>query len=95
MSRRRYLIAYDISDPKRLRRVIKVMEAYGQRLQYSVFLCDLSGMEFTRWNRDVLEVVHLGEDSVVTIDLGSVEAAAEVRTLGRPRTLPSTGPTIV
>lgn len=95
MSRRRYLIAYDISDPKRLRRVIKVMEAYGQRLQYSVFLCDLSGLERTRWNQDVIDVVHLGEDSVISIDLGPAESAAPVETLGRSRTLPSTGPTIV
>ena len=45
MARRRFLIAYDISDPKRLRRVCKTMEEYGDRLQYSVFICDLSRAE--------------------------------------------------
>src|SRR4051794_37111107 len=54
VARRRYLMAYDFSDPKRLRRVCKVMEAYGERLQYSVFLCDLSDMELTRWKFDML-----------------------------------------
>lgn len=95
MSRRRHLIAYDISDPKRLRRVIKIMEGYGQRLQYSVFLCDLSGVEYVRWQRDILSVVHLHEDSVVTVDLGALPNSTPVRTLGRPRSLPEPGATIV
>ena len=38
MARRRFLIAYDICDPKRLRQVCKTMEEYGERLQYSVFI---------------------------------------------------------
>ena len=38
MTRRRYLLAYDIADPKRLRRVCSLMEDHGERLQYSVFL---------------------------------------------------------
>lgn len=95
MARRRYLIAYDISDPMRLRRVIKVMESYGQRLQYSVFLCDLSGTELVAWRSDILQEVRLTEDSVVRIDLGAVGASATVEVIGTPRRLPSTGPTIV
>lgn len=95
MARRRYLIAYDIADPKRLRRVIKIMESYGERLQYSVFLCDLSGLELSHWESDVLDVIHLGQDSVVTIDLGQVGATAKVRTLGAPRTMPSSGPLVI
>lgn len=95
MARRRYLIAYDIADSKRLRRVIKVMEAYGQRLQYSVFLCDLSGMELIGWRSELLKVVNPREDSVVTIDLGRQGASAEIQMLGTPRALPASGPTIV
>ena len=37
-----YLVAYDISDDKRLREVAKLMEAYGKRVQRSVFECSLS-----------------------------------------------------
>jgi CRISPR-associated protein Cas2 len=95
MARRRYLIAYDICDPTRLRRVIKVMEGYGERLQYSVFLCDLSGMELQSWKEDILAVMSLGKDSVVRLDLGEVNAAVPVHVLGRSRRLPTTGPTIV
>ena len=95
MARHRYLIAYDIADPRRLRQVIKVMEAYGQRLQYSVFLCDLTGLEVTRWRTEILDIVDTHEDSIVTIDLGPTTRAAEITVLGVPRTLPRSGPTIV
>lgn len=95
MARRRYLIAYDISEPKRLRRVIKVMEGYGERLQYSVFLCDLSASEELSWRGEILDVVNLAEDSVVRIDLGPTSAPTPIAVLGTPRNLPQSGPTIV
>ena len=37
-----FLVAYDISSPKRLRKVAKLMELYGTRVQRSVFECQLS-----------------------------------------------------
>ncbi len=95
MARRRYLIAYDISDPKRLRRTIKIMKAYGERLQYSVFLCDLSPAELISWRQEVSRVVRTDEDSVVTIDLGPLGASAPIGVLGTPRHLPPRGATIV
>lgn len=95
MARRRHLIAYDIADPRRLRRVIKIMESYGERLQYSVFLCDLSGIELARWHAEILDVVRQSEDSVVRIDLGLLHAAPRIHVIGTPRTLPASGPTIV
>ena len=95
MARRRYLIAYDISDPKRLRQVCKVMEAYGQRLQYSVFLCDLSGAELTSWRAEILPVMAVSADSVVKIDMGDCAAPAPVEVIGTRRRLPHSGPTIV
>lgn len=33
-----YLFAYDISDPKRLARVARILEKEARRVQYSVFL---------------------------------------------------------
>lgn len=95
MSRRRLLIAYDISDPKRLRRVLKVMEAYGTRLQYSVFLCDLTRAETLSWRSDILDVIELDKDSVVRIDLGPSSSPAAVDVLGLPRNLPKQGVHIV
>lgn len=95
MSRRRYLIAYDICEDRRLRRVIKIMEAYGQRLQYSVFLCDLSAIELVQWRSAIVPTINASEDSVVCIDLGAMGASAPMTMLGRSRRLPASGPTIV
>jgi CRISPR-associated protein Cas2 len=95
VARRRYLIAYDIAEPVRLRRICRLMEDHGERLQYSVFLCDLTVAERAELEIAVTEVMDLNDDSVVQIDLGPVEVAAPVRSLGRPRRLPTTGPRIV
>lgn len=37
-----YVISYDISNNKRRRKVARLMENYGTRVQYSVFECRLS-----------------------------------------------------
>lgn len=94
MARRRYLIAYDIANPARLRTVIKLMEDYGTRLQYSVFLCDLSGVELFEWRGLISSLIELRADSVVIIDLGPVGATA-IEVLGVPRAFPQQGPTII
>lgn len=72
MSQRRYLLAYDISDPYRLRQVAKVALGFGDRLQYSVFVCEL-----TRSSRiNLLSALHgvadFRVDRVILIDLGPV-----------------------
>lgn len=37
MSRRCYLISYDIADDKHRLKVMHLLEGYGERVQYSVF----------------------------------------------------------
>lgn len=39
-----FLVSYDIADPKRLRRVCRLLEGAGTREQYSVFLCNMGSM---------------------------------------------------
>lgn len=95
MSRRRYLIAYDIAEPARLRRTCSAMEGNGTRLQHSVFLCDMSRGELVVLERQLLTIIDTTEDSVVRIDLGPVRACARLHCLGRPRAVPQTGPQIV
>lgn len=95
MARRRYLVAYDIADPVRLRRICTLMEDHGDRLQYSVFLCDLSTAERAEMESAVTAVMNLAEDSVVEIDLGPIARPAVIRTLGKRRRMPDSGPQIV
>lgn len=93
--RRRYIVAYDIRDEVRLRQVYGVVRSFGSRLQYSVFLCDLSVAERAELEAAVVELMHLMEDSFVQIDLGPASAASPIRSLGRAQRLPDTGPQIV
>ncbi|MFQ5456201.1 MAG: CRISPR-associated endonuclease Cas2 [Nitrospirota bacterium] len=37
-----YLVCYDITRPKRLRKVFKLMKGTGIHIQYSVFHCSLT-----------------------------------------------------
>lgn len=71
------------------------MESFGQRLQYSVFVCDLSLAEMTNLQARVLDIMQLGEDSVMHVDLGPTTACADVRFIGRRRPLPDGGPLVV
>ena len=68
--RRRYLVSYDISDPKRLRRVHKAMKAYGWPMHYSVFISDLDSIELIDLKMELGEAIHHGEDTIAFIDLG-------------------------
>ena len=94
MSRRRFLIAYDIADPKRLREICKITESYGERLQYSVFVCDLSSTELLHAKTDMASEMLMSEDSVVIVDLGET-THARFEFMGRRRPLPRTGTRIV
>jgi len=94
MARRRYLIAYDIREPSRLRQVCKTMEEYGERLQYSVFICDLSRSELLHARSKVEHQMELGEDSVVIVDLGTTDDA-RFTFIGQRRPLPDMAPRVV
>ena len=74
--RRCYLVCYDIRDPKRLRRVHKLMKAYGEAWQYSVFYCALKAIDRVRLEAALREIVNLREDQIVIVDLGSNEQTA-------------------
>jgi CRISPR-associated protein Cas2 len=74
-------VAYDISSPSRLRKVAETMEAFGERLQYSVFLCDLNVSELTHLRRDLQAIMNRTADRVVIVHLGK-PGAVEIEVLG-------------
>lgn len=51
-----YLVCYDVRDDARLRKVAKVLEGYGQRIQYSVFRCRLTPREEERLRWELTRV---------------------------------------
>lgn len=70
MQRHRFLICYDIREPKRLRRVAKVCESYGRRLQFSVFETVLSSVMLAQLKAELETVVNHTSDQILYIDLG-------------------------
>lgn len=88
--RLRYLLTYDIRDPKRLRRVHKLAKAWGDPLQYSVFVCDLTKVELVEMRRHLIELMKLDEDSVSVFDLGPPDGRGLkcIEFIGTRRALP-------
>ena len=97
MARQRYLVGYDISEPKRLRNVHKVMCSYGDPIQYSVFVCDLDSVERVGMQQDLTGIIHNDEDSVLIVDLGPARTRGEecFTFMGVHPVLPSGEATIV
>jgi CRISPR-associated protein Cas2 len=65
-----YVISYDISVDRRRARVAKLLEGFGQRVQYSVFECDLTESQYAALKRKLQRVLKSDEgDSLRTYRL--------------------------
>lgn len=84
--RNSYLVCYDISDDRRLRRVFQIMRGWGDHLQLSVFECELNRADLARLAAELSEVIHHEEDQVLFVDLGPAEGRGDrvITALGRP-----------
>lgn len=69
MISKRYLVCYDICEPRRLRRVAKVLQSYGVRVQYSVFECRLSELQLAEAQRELMAIIEANEDQVLFVSL--------------------------
>ena len=58
------VVAYDIADKRRLRRVMKLMEDYGSRRQKSVFECELQERHFVELRSKISELIDPEDDRV-------------------------------
>jgi CRISPR-associated protein Cas2 len=78
-----YLVAYDISDKKRLRKVATVCEDFGYRKQYSVFLCRLSATDLVRLRSRLYDIINLEQDQVLFVPM-CAKCVNQIEALGRP-----------
>ncbi len=83
-----YLVCYDISDEKRLRKVFKAMRGFGDHLQYSVFECQLTPMDLARCRHELSGIIHHDEDQVLFVNLGPAEGRGDrvITALGKAYT---------
>lgn len=73
MNEHLYIVAYDITDPKRWRRVFRLMKGYGEWLQLSVFQCRLSRTRHAELIALLDGIIHHTHDHIVLMDLGPAE----------------------
>ena len=58
--RNRCVVCYDVADPPRRARTYRLMQGYGDPVQYSVFLCELSRMELAYMRRNLTDLLNMG-----------------------------------
>jgi CRISPR-associated protein Cas2 len=74
--RQTYIVAYDISDPKRLRKVFKTMKGYGEHVQLSVFRCELTHRQLVELRTHLGDIIHHDKDKVLFVDVGPEDGRA-------------------
>jgi len=67
----KYLVCYDIADPRRLSRVLRMMKGVGVHLQYSVFYCELTWPELADLKQKLAAEIKPDEDDVRVYPLPS------------------------
>ncbi len=70
------LVSYDVAmndeqGPRRLRRVAKICQDYGQRVQYSVFECLVDPAQWTVLRERLIKEINPNEDSLRFYFLGA------------------------
>ncbi len=78
---KKFLVCYDICNPKRLRKVHKAIRDWGTPIQYSVFLVELKPEELTTLTDTLNGFINVSEDKV---NFYHLEATNEGICLGLP-----------
>lgn len=60
----RYLVTYDIADPKRLGRLFRFMKKEGVPIQYSVFLVESTAGKMATLMMKIAKIIHKEADDV-------------------------------
>jgi CRISPR-associated protein Cas2 len=83
----RYLICYDVTDDPRRDKLAKVIQTYGDRIQYSVFLVDTKPAKLIRLRAAMHHVIDPAADSILICSLGPLadRGMRRIEFLGRQR----------
>ncbi|BCA79941.1 CRISPR-associated endonuclease Cas2 [Desulfuromonas sp. AOP6] len=93
------LVSYDVSTidrkgARRLRRIAKICQNHGQRVQYSVFECLVDPAQWTFLRQQLVEVIDEGQDSLRFYFLGA-NWQKRVEHIGAKQALDQEGPLII
>ncbi|MCY4484392.1 MAG: CRISPR-associated endonuclease Cas2 [Spirochaetaceae bacterium] len=80
-----YIVAYDIADPRRWRKVFKLMNGYGAWVQLSVFQCRMNRRRQAQLLARLDRLIDHKADHVVLVDVGVADTTnPRVTSLGKP-----------
>ncbi|MFZ4439900.1 MAG: CRISPR-associated endonuclease Cas2 [Syntrophales bacterium] len=93
------LVSYDVATtdsggPRRLHRVAKTCQNYGQRVQYSVFECIVDPAQWAVLRQKLMDEINPKEDSLRFYFLGS-NWKHRVEHIGAKKALDQEGPLII
>lgn len=93
------LVSYDVSTEtaagrRRLRRVAKVCQRYGQRVQKSVFECQVDLAQYEQLERELLEEIDEEEDNLRLYRL-TEPLDKNIKEYGKFRAVDFEGPLVV
>ena len=71
-----FVVTYDISDSARWRQVFRLMKGYGEWIQLSVFMCELTGVQLVELRSRLSAEIHHDLDQVLFIDIGPADGRA-------------------
>ena len=89
-----YVIAYDVVNDRRRLKIARLLERYGERVQYSVFEMYLSDQEWQQVQKNLQRLLNTQEDSVRVYRLCAV-CRTRIVHLGVGETLPPPGPVVI
>jgi len=67
----KYLVCYDVADPKRLRRVHRSVRDWGVPVQRSVFEAELNPTQLAQLMAQLTTLIDATQDNIIVYRLGS------------------------
>lgn len=80
-----YVVSYDITCDRTRRKIAKLLEGYGIRIQYSVFECQLTEKRFKKLYREIFEIME--KDNEGSVRFYSLCKKCECKTVTIGKTL--------
>lgn len=80
----RYVISYDIDSDKVRRKLAKLLEGYGVRIQYSVFECNLTEKRFQVLYKEIFKLTFQKSEGCVRFYSICKNCEDKIVTIGKP-----------
>jgi len=78
-----YVISYDIPNDRRRTKIAKLLEGFGQRVQYSVFECDLTDAHYQVLKGKLAKLLVLDEGDSLRVYRLCANCVSTIETQGK------------